>query len=284
MPNTLMPHMNMRQSPMAYSPQTGYLYATACVNPAWVRRDETGWAFIRPLRMAGVSPYGLIAAIDGRTDKIVWQKRLAYAACQNGAGATATAGNLVFHIEADGTFQAYDAKTGDIRWQFQTGEVGLSSGAGPGGGPAVVYEHGGEQHVAVVMNRAVWAFKLGGSVPPRPAPVAPPTTIAWSGQVQETATLSLGVVNNFNIQSAGKRFTWTDEYAVAPARARTKAGTPVTWKNTSTRPHTIAARDQSWTTGVIQPGTTGSAIIAKPGTYEYICSDHPWTIGQLIVE
>ena len=29
-----------------------------------------------------------------------------------------------------------------IRWQFQTGEVGLSSGAGPGGGPAVVYEHG----------------------------------------------------------------------------------------------------------------------------------------------
>jgi hypothetical protein len=29
MPNVLMPHMNMRQSPMAYSPQTGYLYATA---------------------------------------------------------------------------------------------------------------------------------------------------------------------------------------------------------------------------------------------------------------
>ena len=130
----------------------------------------------------------------------------------------------------------------------------------------------------------MWAFKLGGTVPPRPAPVAPPTTIAWSGQVQDTAALSLGVVNNFNIQSAGDGSRGLTNTRSRRRGTRTKAGTLVTWKNTSTRPHTIAARDQSWTTGVIQPGTTGSAIIAKPGTYEYICTDHPWTIGQLIVE
>jgi plastocyanin len=50
------------------------------------------------------------------------------------------------------------------------------------------------------------------------------------------------------------------------------------------RPHTIAARDGSWTTGVIQPGATASVTIPKTGTYEYICQDHPWSIGQLIVE
>ena len=140
MPNVLMPHMNMRQSPMAYSPQTGYLYATACINPAWLRRDETGWAFILPAKPPGMKQYGLMAALDSRTGKLVWEKRLAYAACEGGGGATATAGGLVFHVEPDGVFQAWDARTGAIVWQFQTGEVGLPGGAGPGGGSAVVYE------------------------------------------------------------------------------------------------------------------------------------------------
>ena len=69
----VMPHMNMRQSPMAYSPQAGYLYATACVNPAWIRRDETGWAFITPTKPPGMKQYGLMAALDGRTGKVVWE-------------------------------------------------------------------------------------------------------------------------------------------------------------------------------------------------------------------
>ena len=55
MPNHYMPHMNMRQTPMAYSPATGYLYASVCVNPAWIRRAETPWAFVRPTRAAGTA-------------------------------------------------------------------------------------------------------------------------------------------------------------------------------------------------------------------------------------
>ena len=62
------------------------------------------------------------------------------------------------------------------------------------------------------------------------------------------------------------------------------SGTAVTFKNTSKVSHTIAARDGSWSTGVIQPGASGSATITKPGSYEYTCTQHPWTIGQLIVE
>ena len=125
-PNQYMPHMNMRQSPMAYSPQTGYLYATACVNPGWIRRDETGWAFIRPAKAPGQQQYGLMTAIDTRNGKVAWEKRLAYAACEGGGGATATAGGLVFHVEPDGVFQAWDAKNGAVLWQFQTGEAGIA--------------------------------------------------------------------------------------------------------------------------------------------------------------
>ena len=225
-----------------------------------------------------------MSALDTRTGKVAWEKRLEYAACEGGGGATATAGGLVFHVEPDGVFQAYDAKTGDVAWRFQTGEVGLPGGAGPGGGSAISYESQGDQYVALTINRAVWAFKIGGTVAPRPAPAAPPTAIAWNGQIVDTAIVNLGSATVFNIASAGRRLTWDDAYAVSPTRIKTKAGTLVTWKNTTMMAHTIASRDGSWTTGATPPGGSGSATIAKPGTYEYICSEHPWSIGQLIVE
>ena len=281
-PNVLMPHMNMRQSPMAYSAQTGYVYATACINPAWIRRDESGWAFIRPAKPAGMKQYGLMAAVDTRNGKIAWQKRLAYAACEGGGGATATAGGLVFHVEPDGVFQAYDAKRGDVVWQTQTGEAGLAGGAGPGGGSAVVYESGGHQYVALTMNRVVWAYTLGGTVPPRPAPPAPPTSIEWTGALQDATAIQLGTVNTFNIPSAGRKVMWADDYGLSPARAQVK-GSAVTWTNASKQPHTLTARDGSWTTTTIQPGASASVTV-KPGTYEYFCKEHPWSMGQLVVQ
>ena len=74
------------------------------------------------------------------------------------------------------------------------------------------------------------------------------------------------------------------EYGVEPSRARVKAGTTVTWTNNGKETHAFAARDGSWQTGPIKPGESGSVTIEKPGTYEYICREHPWTIGQLIVQ
>jgi plastocyanin len=187
-------------------------------------------------------------------------------------------------VEPDGVFQAWDARTGDILWRFQTGQIGLPGGAGPGGGSAAVYQAGGEQFVALTMNRLVWAFKLGGTVPPRDAPPAPPTSIPWSGTVEQTAAVTLGTSTTYTIASASRRVVWDNDYALSPARIRVAAGTTVTWTNASKRTHTLAARDGSWTTKVIAPGGSGSATVARPGTYEYICTEHPWSIGQMVVE
>jgi hypothetical protein len=70
---------------------------------------------------------------------------------------------------------AHDARNGDVLWTFQTG-----AGADA---PVVTYEIDGEQYVAILaggnqyMNSQpgdnLWAFKLGGTVPPLPAPRAP---------------------------------------------------------------------------------------------------------------
>jgi plastocyanin len=130
----------------------------------------------------------------------------------------------------------------------------------------------------------VWGFKIGGAVPPRPAPAPPETVRTWTGRIEDTANLQLGAVRTFNIASANKTIEWLNEYAVGPSRVKVKAGAAVTFKNTSTISHTIQARDGSWRTGPIRAGADGSVTITKAGTHEYTCTDHPWTIGQLIVE
>jgi alcohol dehydrogenase (cytochrome c) len=286
-PNLYLPHMNMRQTPMAYSPELGYLYASVCVNPAWIRRAESPWVFARPTRLPGQKQYGLMAAVDSRTGKVVWQKRVPYAGCEGGGGATATAGGLVFHVEPDGDFQAYDAKSGDVLWHFQTGDVGFGGGAGPGGGSAVSYAVDGRQYIALTMNHRVWAFSLGGSVPQLPAPAPPPTAIQWEGRVEDAAaghTIQLGVVQNFNVVTAGRREEWRNDDALSSPRVKLKAGAPLVFRNTTSTGRTIAARDGSWTTGTIAPGGSETVTITKPGIYEYICKERPWSFGQLIVE
>ena len=283
-PNQYLPHMNMRQTPMAYSPQTNYLYAVACVNPAWMKRANTGWEFIQPTRLPGQKQYGVLAALDARTAKIAWQKRLLYSECEGSGGPLTTAGGLMFHAEPDGVFRAYDAKTGDELWRFQTGQLGLGGGAGPSAAAAMTYESRGEQFVALANNRAVWAFKVGGTVPPREAPAPPAVTREWAGRVADAGPIQLGTVTTFTIASANRKIEWADDHGVSPSRLRTKAGTPLTFTNTSKVGHSVAARDGSWKVGPIKPGESATVTVTKPGAYEYTCTDHPWTIGQLIVE
>ena len=148
----------------------------------------------------------------------------------------------------------------------------------------MTYEIRGEQFVALANNRAVWAFKIGGTVPPRPAPMPPATTREWAGRIEDAAPIQLGTVRTFNIASANKKIDWADDYGLSPSRVRAKAGTPVTFTNSSTISHTIAARDGSWKTNPIKPGESVILAGIRAGVYEYVCTDHPWTIGQLIVE
>ena len=87
-----------------------------------------------------------------------------------------TAGGLIFHGEPDGNLVARDIKNGEELWKFQTG-----AGANA---PASTYEVDGVQYVAIMSggNRLLlsqpgdflWALKLGGTVPPAPAPREPP--------------------------------------------------------------------------------------------------------------
>jgi quinohemoprotein ethanol dehydrogenase len=163
-------------APGAYDPQSGYLFfATE------VATRQFNLATRIPIE--GTREYGLITALDSRTNKKVWQSEVPYPA-GFGSGLLATAGGLLFHGGSDGFFRAFDSKSGEELWRFQTG-FGADA-------PAATYEIDGEQYVAIAAGGSrdgpreargdlVWSFKLGGRLNPLNGPPAPRVIVGPGG-------------------------------------------------------------------------------------------------------
>ena len=112
---------------------------------------------------------GIFAAVDMRTNKIVWRQRwrdYCY------SGSVVTAGGLVLTGRNDGRLTALDSDNGDLLWQFQTG-AGMNS-------PVSVFEHNGEQMIVAYSagnlfagserGDSVWLFSLSGDLGQAPRP------------------------------------------------------------------------------------------------------------------
>ena len=156
-------------APMSFSPRTGLVYVPGAITNALF---TLGGGFVRP---TNEPRSGTLTAINPTTNKIVWQKRMKFPIAA-GSGLLSTASGLIFHGEPDGRLVAYDIKNGNELWSFQTG-----AGADA---PAITYEVKGQQYVAIIAGGSsfnlsqhgdtLWAFKLGGTIPPAPAPTEPP--------------------------------------------------------------------------------------------------------------
>jgi alcohol dehydrogenase (cytochrome c) len=173
-------------APSTFSPKTHLVYVPgAVINSAHSVRRQTwnaqteqfdtvgsGGGFNRP---AGQPRSGTLTALDPTTNKIVWQKRTPFP-IGTGSGLLSTAGGLLFHGESDGNLVAYDIKDGSVLWTFQTG-----AGADA---PVSTFQVDGEQYIAILSGGnqfqlsargdRLWAFRIGGTVPPAPAPTPPP--------------------------------------------------------------------------------------------------------------
>ena len=94
---------------------------------------------------------------------------------------------------------------------------------------------------------------------------------------------------------AGKRKTVmivTDSsgsIAFSPATLTIKAGTTVTWKNTTAAPHTVTSDDgKTFNSGTSNPITaqtgTFSFTFTTAGTFPYHCEIHPFMKAKIIVQ
>lgn len=75
-----------------------------------------------------------------------------------------------------------------------------------------------------------------------------------------------------------------DEHAFNPSQVRVKVGTTVTFVNSGRLTHTVRAQDGSWSTGTLKMAQSGYVTFAEPGTHTFHCADHPWAMGQVMVE
>lgn len=134
----------------AYSPQTELLYIPVQDVGATVRRRRREFKESMPYWGASVvvdstDMKGFVKAFNPATGKEVWRHEHKLPMC---ASMLATAGELVFTGEPTGEFNAYDARTGDLLWQFQTGN-------GHHGSP-MTYDIDGRQYIAVPVGWGGW--------------------------------------------------------------------------------------------------------------------------------
>ncbi len=164
-------------APSSYDPQSGYFYVCAQdkvgvfkADPLTSERPELGERYVAGIfGSASLPNLGVFAALDVRTNKLVWQQQWPEP-CYSGS--TTTAGGLTFVGRNDGRLTALDSATGAKLWEFQTG-AGMNSSVS-------VFEHEGKQYVVAYSagnlfagsskGDSVWLFGLDGTLPPAPPP------------------------------------------------------------------------------------------------------------------
>jgi alcohol dehydrogenase (cytochrome c) len=139
--------------PSAYNPELGLLYIPSIEGCDFIDTveqkdfaDQGGTVKPRERFSGGGTKikerlYGSLKAVDPVTGDIKAALKLAY---PNYSGALATAGNLVFIGNPDGTFAAHDAKTLQELWSFNVG-TGINA-------PPITYAVNGKQYVAVLVG------------------------------------------------------------------------------------------------------------------------------------
>lgn len=73
--------------------------------------------------------------------------------------------------------------------------------------------------------------------------------------------------------------------AFNPTPITVTVGTTVTWTNNDTVTHTVTSTSgpASFDSGHMEPGNTFSFTFTEAGTYDYMCTIHPYMRAQVIV-
>ena len=151
--------------PSAYNPQLGLLFipstegCDSIVNAEQKSFVDQGGTVKPRERFGGgttknLQPrrYGSLKSVDPTTGEIKASVKMPY---PNYGGVLATAGNLVFIGQLDGTLYAYDARTLQEVWSFNTG-TGINA-------PPITYSVNGKQYIAILVGSKQTAAVLEDS-------------------------------------------------------------------------------------------------------------------------
>jgi len=134
----------------AYSPATGLLYTPVLEQCGVYKTKKTEFKESMPYWGGGVENRqiegrGEVKAFDPATGREVWAWKARYPIVSS---LLATSGDLLFAGEPTGEFDAFNARTGELLWQLQTGN-------GIHGSP-ISYSVKGKQYIAVPTGWGGW--------------------------------------------------------------------------------------------------------------------------------
>ncbi|KUL29676.1 outer membrane protein assembly factor BamB family protein [Actinoplanes awajinensis] len=244
------------------------------------------------LRPPGEYQTGGVVAVDPSTNTVRWKRRMPYSLA-HGNGLLSTAGDLIYIGQPDGNLLALDAHNGREKWRFQTGAAISSS--------PIMYEVDGVQYLAVYAGGTgipygdsaprgdfLWAFALGGTVPPAPAPRPPVIRRPVSGGPVEGSVVGNTVVLARTFDAATGTVGSTESTAVnamAPTHLRVPAGTTVTFINPAGNVNVHGATQ--FFEGLfdirLQPGESFTYTFRRRGEYFFNDTYSPRPTGKIEV-
>ncbi|HZP93383.1 MAG TPA: PQQ-binding-like beta-propeller repeat protein [Burkholderiales bacterium] len=148
-------------SPVSYDARSGLAYVAALHMPTrYTVREVPAHGDKPAVRYTTLEPvvgpaWGTLTALDlHHGGRIAWQTKTPDPLI---GGVLATAGGVVFTGEGNGHLSAFDAKTGELLWQFNCG-AGVNA-------PPVAYEIDGTQYIAVAVGgSALFGYRQGDAV------------------------------------------------------------------------------------------------------------------------
>jgi alcohol dehydrogenase (cytochrome c) len=277
----------------SFSLNTGYVYVGYSLIDTAYSNGQDGLS--QTPRPYGEDLAGGLAAVDPRTNTVVWRKPNKWW-LSLGTGLLTTAGRLIFQGRPDGTLAAMDDATGEELWTWQCG-------AGANTCP-ISYEIDGEQYIAIFAGGeweplgpltpygdSLWAFKLGGTVSPAATPTPPPTrnpiTATPVTGIAASNTVTLGRIWSNTAGAPGGTENTVAQNAMAPQALTIPAGTTVTFTNPAGNSYAhgaVSFFEYEFDTGVLMPGQSFAHTFATPGEYYYNDPIFPQNTGLIIVQ
>jgi len=75
-----------------------------------------------------------------------------------------------------------------------------------------------------------------------------------------------------------------EDFKFAPQEIRISVGDTIKWTNLDSAPHTATDNNDMFDSGTLAKGESFIMTFEEAGTYDYICTIHPWMEGTVIVE
>jgi plastocyanin len=124
---------------------------------------------------------------------------------------------------------------------------------------------------AILVVPVLLAVSLGAR---SETPAATATAAAVASATTTAATTAAADATTISIR----------EFMFAPTAMTVPVGTTVHWKNLDGEPHTVRSVDATFASNALDQNDSFAFKFDKPGTYRYVCSNHPQMVGTIVVK